>query len=88
MEICSIDTLSFILPNDVSVYASFSFMLVIASFAIYMLAKILDWSSNKPLPRVVQSSTFSILLVSLVAAIAILLLVGVEFTLVFRKLGE
>lgn len=85
---CSIDTLPLILANDVSVYASFSFMLIITSFAIYMLARIFDWSSNKPLPRVVEGSAFSILLLSLVAAIAALLLVGVDVIPVFGKLGK
>lgn len=88
LESGSIDTLSSILANDVSVYVSFSFMVVMTSFAIYMLARILEWSSNKPVPGVVRSSAFSVLLVSLVAAITMLLLLGVDFIRVFGKLGE
>jgi len=63
-------------------------MLIITSFAIYMLARILDWSSNKPLPGVVESSVFGVLLLSLVAMIAVLLLLGVDFIPVFGKLGK
>jgi len=87
LESGSIDTLPSIFANDISVYVSFSFMVIIASFAIYMLARILEWSSNKPLPRVVQCSAFSVLLVSLVAATAMLLLLGVDFIRLFGKLG-
>ena len=81
----SIDTLSSILVNDISVYVSFSFMVIITSFAIYTLARILEWSSGRPLARVVQSSAFSALFVALVAAIALLLLLGVDFVQLFGK---
>jgi len=81
----SIDALSSLLANDISVYLSLSLMVIATSFAIYTLARILEWSSGRPLPRVVQSSAFSALFVTLVAAIAMLLLLGVDFVQLFGK---
>lgn len=88
LESGSIDTLSWILANDIVVYVSFSLMVITTSLAIYMLARILEWSSNKPLLGVMQNSAFSVLLVSVVAAVTMLLLLSVDFIRVFEKLGE
>ena len=79
MERSSINTMWSTLANDMSVYVSFRLMVIITSFTIYALARVLERSSNKPLPRVVQSSAFTVLLASLVAATRILLLLGVDF---------
>jgi hypothetical protein len=87
LESSSIHAMSSTLADDIFVYVSFSLMVVITTFTIYALARILEWSSNKPLPRVLQSSAFSVLLVSLVAATAMLLLLGVDLIQVFGKLG-
>jgi hypothetical protein len=73
------DAFSSILANDIFVYVSFGVMVAATCLVIYTLARILDWSSNKPLPRVVHSSAFNVLFVSSVIAIALLLLRGIDF---------
>jgi hypothetical protein len=70
------------------VYVSFSLMVIMTTFTIYALARILDWSSNKPLPRVIQSSAFNILFVSSVMVIAFLLLRGIELIGLFARATE
>ena len=72
------DAFSSILANDILVYVSISVMVAATCLVIYALAGILDWSSNKSLPGVVQSSAFNILFVSSVMAIAFLLLRGID----------
>jgi len=87
MESCSIETASSIPANGIPTYVSLGLMIIITTFTIYALARILDWSRNKPFPTVVQSSTFNVLLVSLVGATAALLLIGVDFGEAFGRLG-
>ena len=87
MESSSIHAMS-ILADDIFVYVSFSLMIVITTFTLYMLARILDWSSDKPLPRVFQSSVFNVLLVGSVMVIAILLLRGIDLIGLFAKVGK
>jgi hypothetical protein len=62
MQSRSIHAMS-ILADDMFVYVSFSLMVVITTFTLYTLARILDWSSKKLLPRVFQSSAFNVLFV-------------------------
>ena len=77
-----------ILADDIFVYVSFSLMVVMTTFTLYMLARILDWSSDKPLPRVFQSSAFNVLFVGSIMAIAILLLRGIDLIGLFAKVGK
>jgi hypothetical protein len=72
------DAFSLIMANDISVYLSLSIMAVTTGLVYYLVGRILDWSGNKPLPRVVQSSAFKLLLVSSVMAITLLLLRGID----------
>ena len=88
LEGSSIDTLSSTMANDISVYASFSIMVVTTGLVYYALVRILDWSSYKPLPRVFQSSTFNVLLVSSVMVTAILLLLGIDLIRMFAMATE
>jgi hypothetical protein len=76
------------LANDIFVYISFSVMVATTCFVIYALAGILAWSSNKPLPRVIQGSAFNILFVSSVMAIAFLLLRGTDLIGLFAMAIE
>jgi hypothetical protein len=87
LEGSSIDTVPSILTNGISAYVSLAFMIIMTALTIYALVRILDWSSSKPLPSVVQISTFNVLLVSLTVATAALLLVGVDFGQLFGRLG-
>ena len=87
LEISSIDTASSILANGISAYVSLSLMIIMTTLTIYALVRILDWSSSKPLPSVVQTSAFNVLLVSLLTATAALLLVGVDVGQAFGRLG-
>ena len=87
-ESSSIDTLPSTMANEISVYMSLSIMVVTTGLAYYVLARILDWSSNKPLPRVIQSSAFNILFVSSVMAIAFLLLRGIDLIGLFARATE
>jgi hypothetical protein len=82
-ENSSIDTLPSTMANEVSVYTSLSIMIVTTGLAYYVLARILHWSGNKPLPRVFQSSAFNVLLVSSVMVTAILLLRGIDLIRMF-----
>jgi len=88
LENSSIDTLRSTMANEISVYASLSIMLVTTGLAYYVLARILHWSSNKPLPRVFQSSAFNVLLVSSVMVTAILLLRGIDIIGLFATAGK
>jgi len=87
LEISSIDTASSILANGISACVSLSLMIIMTTLTIYALIRILDWSSSKPLPSVVQTSAFNVLLVSLLTATAALLLVGVDVGQAFGRLG-
>jgi hypothetical protein len=87
LEISSIDTVPSILANGISACVSLSLMIIMTTLTIYALVRILDWSSSKPLPSVVQTSAFNVLLVSLLTATAALLLVGVDAGEAFRRLG-
>ena len=87
LEISSIDTASSILTNGISACISLSLMIIMTTLTIYALIRILDWSSSKPLPSVVQTSAFNVLLVSLLTATAALLLVGVDVGQAFGRLG-
>jgi hypothetical protein len=88
LEGASIDTLSSTMANDISVYASFSIMVVTTGLVYYALVRILDWSSNKPLPRVFQSSAFNFLFVGSLMAIAMLLLRGIDLIRMFAMATE
>ena len=83
----SIDTMPSILANGISAYVSLAFMIIMTTLTMYALVRILDWSSSKPLPSVVQTSAFNVLLVSLLTATAALLLVGVDVGQAFGRLG-
>jgi len=83
-----VDTFSSIMANDIPVYVSLSIMAVVTGLVYYLLARILDWSSNKPLPRVVQSSTFNFLFMSSVIAVTILLLRGIDLIALFSVATE
>jgi hypothetical protein len=72
------DTFSSIMTNDITAYLSLSIMVVTTGLVYYLLARMLDWSSNRPLPRVVQSPAFNLLLVSSALAIAFLLFRGID----------
>jgi len=87
LEISSIDAASSILANGISAYVSLASMIIMTTLTLYALVRILDWSSSKPLPSVVQTSAFNVLLVSLTAATAALLLVGGDFHQAFGRLG-
>ena len=87
LEISSTGTVSSILANGISAYVSLAFMIIMTTLTLYALVRILDWSSSKPLPSVVQTSAFNILLVSLLTATAALLLVGVDVGQAFGRLG-
>ena len=87
LEISSIDAASSILANGISAYVSLASMIIMTTLTLYALVRIFDWSSSKPLPSVVQTSAFNVLLVSLTAATAALLLVGVDFHQAFGRLG-
>ncbi len=77
-----------ILADDMFAWVSFSLMVVITAFTLYTLARILDWSSEKPLPRVFQSSAFNVLFVGSAMVIAILLLRGIDLIGLFVKVGK
>jgi hypothetical protein len=88
LENGSTDAFSSIMANDISLYASFSIMVVTTGLVYYALLRILNRSSNRPLPRVVQSSAFNFLLVSSLMAIAIILLRGIDLIRVFAIATE
>jgi hypothetical protein len=88
LENGSTDTFSSVMANDIPVYVSFSIMVVTTGLVYYALVRILDWSSYKPLPRVFQSSTFNVLLVSSVMVTAILLLLGIDLIRMFAMATE
>jgi hypothetical protein len=87
LEISSFDTASSILANGISAYVSLALMIIMTTLTMYALVRILDWSSSKPLPSVLQTSAFNVLLASLSAATAALLLVGVDVGQAFGRLG-
>jgi hypothetical protein len=80
--------MSYTLADDMFVYVSFSLMVIMTTFTIYVLVRILDWSSSKPLPRVFQSLAFNVLLVSSVMVTAILLLLGIDIIGLFAMAGK
>jgi hypothetical protein len=88
LENGSTDTFSSIMANDIPVYVSFSIMVATTGLVYYLLARILDWSSYKPLPRIFQSSAFNVLFVGSIMAIAILLLRGIDLIGLFAKVGK
>ena len=83
----SIDAASSILANGISAIVSLSLMIIMTTLTIYALVRILYWSNSKPLPSVVQTSAFNVLLVSLLTATAALLLVGVDVGQAFGRFG-
>lgn len=88
LESNSTDKFSSIMANDIPVYLSLSIMIATTGLVYYLLATVLDWSSSKPLPRVVQSSAFNFLFVSSVVAITILLLRGIDLIGLFSIATE
>ena len=88
LENGSADTFSSIMANDIPVYVSLSIMVATTGLANYLLARSLDWSSYKPLPREFQSSTFNVLFVGSIMATAILLLLGIDLFGLFAKVGK
>ena len=87
LEGSSIDTMPSILANGISAYVSLALMIIMTTLTMYALVRILDWSSSKPLPSVLQTSAFNVLLASLSAATAALLLVGAYVGQAFGRLG-
>jgi hypothetical protein len=59
---------------------SFDAILVVS--ALYLVARLLDWSKDMPLPGA-HNRIFNIAVVSLVTAIAMLLIVDVEMIVIF-----
>jgi hypothetical protein len=83
-----IDAFSSPMANDISLYASFSIMAVTTGLVYYALLRILNRSSNRPFPRIFQSSAFNFLLVSSVMVTAILLLLGIDLIRIFAMATE
>lgn len=59
---------------------SFDAILVVS--ALYLVARLLDWSKDKPLPGA-YNRIFNIAIVSLAAAISMLVIVDVEMIVIF-----
>jgi len=59
-----------------------TFDVIVTVFALYLVTRLLHWAKDKPLPGA-HNRIFNIALVSLVTAVAMLLIVDVEMIVIF-----